>query len=96
MRTSIKVNVKNNDCHVIFKQDLQWNGLEQGSVFQRPKANVLVTLEGVSNLDVNHVAKYPVTPVCSYLHSVRWIKLKMVFFDEGSINLGIFMSDVIG
>ncbi|VDI30248.1 renin receptor, partial [Mytilus galloprovincialis] len=44
-------------------EDVKWSGLNQGSLFNRPKANVLmtvVTAEGKKPLSVKNVAKYPV------------------------------------
>merc|ERR1711976_615278 len=42
-------------------QDLGWDGVEQGSLFRRPKANVLFTVDGLdgSRLNLNNVAKFP-------------------------------------
>ncbi len=48
-------------------QDLTWAGLGQGSLFHRPKANVVVSIQGteagVPQLEVDHVAKYNVDMV---------------------------------
>jgi len=44
-------------------KDLSWNGLSQGSLFQRPKAHVIVSVDGFGHksldLDVSNLAKYP-------------------------------------
>ncbi|CAC5405531.1 ATP6AP2 [Mytilus coruscus] len=44
-------------------EDVKWSGVTQGSLFNRPKANVLmtvVTAEGKKPLSVKNIAKYPV------------------------------------
>jgi len=44
-------------------QDLSWNGLSQGNLFQRPKAHVIVSVDGFGHdsldLDISSLAKYP-------------------------------------
>lgn len=57
---------------------MKWSGLNQGSLFNRPKANVLmtvVTAEGKKPLSVKNVAKYPVK-------SVSFVIMSMVMMVE--------------
>lgn len=45
-------------------QDLSWPGLQAGPLFQRPRANVLVVVRGVDNLELpQSVASYPLENV---------------------------------
>ncbi len=52
-------------------QELQWSGLSQGSLFERPSANVLVAVESVDGSEVqpsfNSQRQYTVTNVSSHL-----------------------------
>lgn len=53
-----------NICLIL--QEMQWKGLRHGSVFQRPKANVLVTVlttEVQPELNVKGKAEFPVQMV---------------------------------
>ncbi|MCA0772529.1 hypothetical protein, partial [Vibrio vulnificus] len=34
------------------RQDLEWPGLAVGSLFQRPRANALITVRGIDSLDL--------------------------------------------
>ena len=46
-------------------QDLKWDGLAQGSLFQKPKANVVISLvsyEGAP-LTIQNKARYPTNDV---------------------------------
>ncbi|TSK67288.1 Renin receptor [Bagarius yarrelli] len=41
-------------------EDLGWSGLAAGSLFQRPRANALITIRGVDSLDLpSNVSSYP-------------------------------------
>ncbi|XP_064615795.1 LOW QUALITY PROTEIN: renin receptor-like [Liolophura sinensis] len=52
---------------------MTWKGLLQGSLFSRPKANVLVTIPGyhsdLGSLNLNPVAKYPISDDIPYVDS---------------------------
>ncbi|XP_061092371.1 renin receptor isoform X2 [Conger conger] len=54
------------------QDELGWPAMQMGSLFQRPKANVLLVVRGVDNLDLPHnVASYPLeNPVPFTLDSV--------------------------
>jgi renin receptor len=45
------------------KKDLSWSGLTQDTLFKRPKANVLISIDGFQDksldLNVHHIARYP-------------------------------------
>lgn len=54
-----------------FVQDLSWPGLRAGPLFQRPRANVLVVVRGVSDLALpQNVATYPLENVSQMLCNV--------------------------
>jgi len=44
---------------------VKWNGLEEGSLFQRPKANVLISVTGIlqGQLEIPHQFRYKTTEV---------------------------------
>ncbi|KAF7688329.1 renin receptor isoform X1 [Silurus meridionalis] len=42
------------------RQDLEWPGLAVGSLFQRPRANALITVRGIDSLDLpSNISSYP-------------------------------------
>ncbi|XP_046696644.1 renin receptor-like isoform X2 [Silurus meridionalis] len=42
------------------RQDLEWPGLAVGSLFQRPRANTLITVRGIDSLDLpSNISSYP-------------------------------------
>ena len=54
-------------CHGLL-QDLKWDGLAQGSLFQKPKANVVISLvsyEGAP-LTIQNKARYATNDVSIY------------------------------
>lgn len=72
-------------------EDVKWSGLSQGSLFKRPKANVLltvVTAEGKKPLDVKNVAKYPVnTDVPSVDVGQMMNQIQDTFFDSNPLMI---------
>lgn len=46
-----------------FQKNVKWDGLQEGSLFQRPKANVLISVSGISHgqLEIKHEFHYKTT-----------------------------------
>lgn len=74
-------------------QEVSWNGLKQGSLFKRPKANVLISVTGYDGIKQNplplkSVAKYPVTnDVASVDIGELMNNLQNAFFDQTPLLL---------
>lgn len=63
-RHGIAVSEPSRCTYRVFVQDLSWPGLQAGSLFQRPRANVLVVVRGVDSLALpQSMASYPLENV---------------------------------
>ena len=84
-------------------QDLEWNGMREGSVFHKPKANVLLTVEGFTNaamkLDVPSIARYTTVGVQALHIVILVLFVKRISCDSeialNYCNAIVFLNSVV-